>query len=196
MVFNWCNRWFICHIIRNWFISCCYWHCHMIFCAISDVTVTGTFTVPGTSPFGKLSDYLQLLLCFPSICCIDCSFDIICCCFFAIWFFNWLNRWFICHIIRNWFISCCYWHCHMIFCAIRICHCYWYVHCAWYITFGKLSDYLQLLLYLPEHLLYRLPFDIICCCFFAIWFSIGLTVGSFVTLSATGLSPVVTGTVT
>ena len=26
----------------------------MIFCAIRYVTVTGTFTVPGTSPFGKL----------------------------------------------------------------------------------------------------------------------------------------------
>ena len=54
MVFNWLNRWFICHIIRNWFISCCYWHCHMIFVPSRYVTVTGTFTVPGTSPFGKL----------------------------------------------------------------------------------------------------------------------------------------------
>ena len=156
--------------------------------------------MPGTSPFVSCLDYLQLLLYLPSICCIDCSFDIICCCFFAIWFsigltvgsfvtlsatglslllllalshdllchpichcywvhslclvrhllvscpiiysycctfrasvvstaplissvavsfairfFNWRNRWFICHIIRNWFISCCYWHCHMIF---------------------------------------------------------------------------------
>ena len=130
MVFNWCNRWFICHIIRNWFVSCCHWDCHMICCAIWICHCYWYIYCAWYVTFGKLPGLSTVTV--PGVLLHLLHHLLL---FLRRMVFNWCNRWFICHIIRNWFLSCCYWHCNVICCAIWICHCYWYVYCAWYVTF-------------------------------------------------------------